>query len=196
MVLTFTISPVSTIQACFWCELAFSFKMIIVTPSSTLSIECFHPTTEHKEFCAFQDTLIGMPQNMSVPGLNGYDIYNGLQDLNNTSAPMDQPIFDLSGLPIVDDYAFYSTFMQDSSDYIELDDLEKPLNCPTETFGIDQFYDVAGSCNHNVPQFSFNGTNQPAPCTDQPPMVSNQSNIGNSGLDVGQVRTLSPFSRS
>ncbi|KAL0449814.1 UNVERIFIED_CONTAM: NAC domain-containing protein 82 [Sesamum latifolium] len=77
-----------------------------------------------------QDDPGGKGKDISLPCTDGYDIYNGLGDLDSW-AQMNEGKLDFSGVQ-KDDYSMNNMTSQDNLAYIELDDLLTPLDRPSE----------------------------------------------------------------
>ncbi|KAL0343173.1 UNVERIFIED_CONTAM: NAC domain-containing protein 82 [Sesamum angustifolium] len=106
-----------------------------------------------------QDDLGGKGKDKSLPCGDGYDIFNGLGDLDSW-AQMTEGKLDISGVQ-KDDYSMNNMTSQDNLAYIELNDLLTPLDCPSEGVVTNQSSvgEIFESCNHeNVEQFYSGGT--------------------------------------
>ncbi|KAI3451530.1 hypothetical protein Pfo_008195 [Paulownia fortunei] len=139
-----------------------------------------------------QDDLSGKGKNKSLPCSDGYDIYNGLGDLDSW-AQMNENRVDFLGMK-EDDYSLNSMLLQGNSAYIELDDFLPPLNCSAGVIGTVQSSvgQIFGSYSHeNIQQFysgaSFAGMDQSASSENRLPVLPEASSEGDNCLDVLQM---------
>lgn len=96
-------------------------------------------------------------KNESLPCLDGNEIYNGLCDLDNWDS-MNEGRLDFAGMQ-KDGYPLNYTLPQDNIAYLELNDLEVPLNHPAEVNETEQMqFDNFGLCSQgNTEQLIFGG---------------------------------------
>ncbi|KAK4416707.1 NAC domain-containing protein 82 [Sesamum alatum] len=136
-----------------------------------------------------QDDLGGKGKDKSLPCADGYDIYNGLSDLDSW-AQMNEGRLDFSGVQ-KDDYSMNNMTLPDNLAYIELNDLLAPLDCPSEEVVTNQSSvgEVFGSYNHeNVEQFYSEGTFPGIyTCANEPNFSPEGSYLRDNCLDVLQM---------
>ncbi|KAK6125572.1 hypothetical protein DH2020_040682 [Rehmannia glutinosa] len=139
-----------------------------------------------------KDDFSGKGKN-TIPCSNGYDIYNGLGDLEIWSR-LNGDRLDFSGKQGANN-SLENMLLPDNSTYIELDDFLPPLDCSAGVTGTVQSSvgdEIFGSYRHeNVQQFdagsSFTGMDQRATCTNQLPLLPEGSYDGDNCLDMLQM---------
>ncbi|KAK6150751.1 hypothetical protein DH2020_015683 [Rehmannia glutinosa] len=153
-----------------------------------------HPTSEVfvEETDDEMDDFSGKGKN-TIPCSNGYDIYNGLGDLEIWSR-LNGDRLDFSGKQGANN-SLENMLLPDNSTYIELDDFLPPLDCSAGVTGTVQSSvgdEIFGFYRHeNVQQFdagsSFTGMDQRATCTNQLPLLPEGSYDGDNCLDMLQM---------
>ncbi|XAR73177.1 hypothetical protein NMG60_11007057 [Bertholletia excelsa] len=120
--------------------------------------------------------------NEPLPPLDGSEIYNSLEDLDNWAELKDDQL-NLSGCQTTE----YSVNLMHVGEYVpflELNDLNCPLNYPTETFGSEHFLPeiLSETCKNNYLQQNHSpinsyGTTQHVSTENQLTLLSEGSNV-------------------
>ncbi|XP_020554699.1 NAC domain-containing protein 82-like isoform X2 [Sesamum indicum] len=136
-----------------------------------------------------QNDLGGKGKDKSLTCADGYDIYNGLGELDSW-VQMNEGKLDFSGVQ-KDDYSMDNMISQDNLAYIELDDLLTPLDCASEEVVTNQSSvgGIFGSRNHeNVEQFYSGGTFPSTyTCANEPHLFPEGSYQWDNSLNVLQM---------
>ncbi|KAG8383815.1 hypothetical protein BUALT_Bualt04G0053100 [Buddleja alternifolia] len=134
----------------------------------------------------------GKGTDKSIPRSDGYDIYNDLGDLDNW-AQINNSNLDSLGM-WTDGCPVNNMLPQDNSAYIELSDLQSPLNCSSGVIGTDQLSldAILESYRHEPMQPFCSGgrsaiTDHHASYTNQLPLLPEGSNFEENCLDVFQM---------
>ncbi|KAL3809417.1 hypothetical protein ACJIZ3_000127 [Penstemon smallii] len=117
-----------------------------------------------------------------LPCLDGYDIYNGLEDLHN-GVLMNETRVDFSGMQN-NGYPHNNILLENNLSYLELNDLLAPLDCSAEVNGTDQL------CNGIFGSYSLENMLPLCSCEGQLHVLPNDSNKEDGSLDV--IETVRP----
>ncbi|XP_022841776.1 NAC domain-containing protein 82-like isoform X2 [Olea europaea var. sylvestris] len=133
-------------------------------------------------------------KNESLPCLDGNEIYNGLCDLDNWDS-MNEGRLDFAGMQ-KDGYPLNYTLPQDNIAYLELNDLEVPLNHPAEVnemeqMQFDNFFGPYAQVDTEQLIFggNFSGMDEYASFPDHLPVLPEGSNRQGGCLDVLQMES-------